>query len=42
MPCREKAKGSSQEKSEEIKELLEAGFEYVCQKGELALLRKRK
>jgi hypothetical protein len=25
------------EKPEEIKELLEAGFEYICQKGEITL-----
>lgn len=30
------------EKPEEIKELLEAGFEYVCQKDTLIFLRKRK
>ena len=30
------------EKPEEIKELLEAGFEYVCQKETLIFLRKRK
>ena len=30
------------EKPEEIKQLLETGFEYVCQKGELAFLRKRR
>lgn len=29
-------------KPEEIKELLEAGFEYVCQKDSLMFLRKRK
>ncbi len=30
------------EKSEEIKTLLEVGFEYVCQKDSLIFLRKRK
>jgi site-specific recombinase XerD len=30
------------EKPEEIKELLEVGFEYVCQKDNLIFLRKRK
>ena len=30
------------EKPEEIKELLEVGFEYVCQKDTLIFLRKRK
>jgi integrase len=30
------------EKPEEIKEYLEAGFEYVCQKDNLIFLRKRK
>ena len=30
------------EKSEEVKSLLEAGFEYVCQKDNLIFLRKRK
>ena len=30
------------EKPEEIKSLLEAGFEYVCQKDNLIFLRKRK
>ncbi len=30
------------EKPDEIKALLEAGFEYVCQKDNLASLRKRK
>jgi hypothetical protein len=32
----------SRKKPEEIKELLEAGFEYVCQKDTLIFLRKRK
>jgi hypothetical protein len=30
------------EKPEDIKALLEVGFEYVCQKDELIFLRKRK
>jgi hypothetical protein len=30
------------EKPEEIKSLLEIGFEYVCEKDNLAFLRKRK
>ena len=30
------------EKPEDIKTLLEAGFEYVCQKDNLVYLRKRK
>jgi hypothetical protein len=30
------------EKSEEVKALLEAGFEYVCQKDNLIFLRKRR
>jgi TfoX/Sxy family transcriptional regulator of competence genes len=30
------------EKPEEIKTLLETGFEYVCQKDNLVFLRKRK
>ena len=30
------------EKPEEVKGLLEVGFEYVCQKDDLAFLRKRK
>ena len=30
------------EKPEEVKSLLEAGFEYVCQKDNLIFLRKRK
>jgi hypothetical protein len=30
------------EKPEEIKQLLEVGFEYVCQKDTLIFLRKRK
>ncbi len=30
------------EKPEEIKALLQVGFEYVCQKDNLAFLRKRK
>jgi len=30
------------EKSEEIKSLLEVGFEYVCQKDNLIFMRKRK
>lgn len=30
------------EKSEEVKSLLETGFEYVCQKDNLIFLRKRK
>ena len=30
------------EKSEDIKRLLEAGFEFVCQKDNLIFLRKRK
>lgn len=30
------------EKPDEIKQLLEAGFDYVCQKGELAFMRKRR
>jgi hypothetical protein len=29
-------------KPEEVKALLEAGFEYVCQQDELVFLRKRK
>jgi len=29
-------------KPEEIKKLLEVGFEYVCQKDDLTFLRKRK
>jgi hypothetical protein len=34
--------GKVTEKPEEVKALLEAGFEYVCQKDSLAFLRKRK
>ena len=30
------------EKPEEVKALLETGFEYVCQKDSLIFLRKRK
>lgn len=30
------------QKPEEIKELLEVGFEYVCEKDNLIFLRKRK
>ncbi len=30
------------EKPEEVKSLLESGFEYVCQKDNLIFLRKRK
>ncbi len=30
------------EKPEEVKSLLEVGFEYVCQKNSLIFLRKRK
>lgn len=30
------------DKPEEVKSLLEVGFEYVCQKDELIFLRKRK
>lgn len=30
------------EKPEEIKALLETGFEYICEKDNLAFLRKRK
>jgi hypothetical protein len=30
------------EKPEEVKSLLEVGFEYVCQKDNLIFLRKRK
>jgi predicted RNA binding protein YcfA (HicA-like mRNA interferase family) len=33
---------SGNEKAEEIKTLLETGFEYVCQKDSLVFLRKRK
>ncbi len=30
------------QKPEEIKQLLEAGFDYICEKDKLAFLRKRK
>jgi hypothetical protein len=30
------------DKAEEVKEYLEAGFEYVCQKDNLIFLRRRK
>jgi hypothetical protein len=37
-----KQREAGSKKPEEIKELLEAGFEYVCQKDTLIFLRKRK
>jgi hypothetical protein len=41
-PTRDEFPVKIAEKAEEIKTLLETGFEYVCQKGSLIFLRKRK
>jgi len=41
-PTRDEFTVKVAEKAEEIKTLLETGFEYVCQKGSLIFLRKHK
>jgi hypothetical protein len=41
-PARDEFTVKVAEKAEEIRTLLETGFEYVCQKGSLVFLRKHK